>query len=112
MPTVRASGSPAGEGESRTSGMHGSGESDGAEVPMKPPNNATGQLRGAAEVVEGRAPTQENVQKARAVPAQDGGAASQGLKGVRKTARERKQERFTTLLHHLTVDRLRDSYYG
>ncbi|MBZ5626616.1 MAG: group II intron reverse transcriptase/maturase, partial [Acidobacteriia bacterium] len=68
MPTVRASGSPAGEGESR--------------------------------------------KKARAVPAQDGGAASQGLKGVRKTARERKQERFTTLLHHLTMDRLRDSYYA
>jgi group II intron reverse transcriptase/maturase len=27
-------------------------------------------------------------------------------------ARERKQERFTTLLHHLTVDLLRDSYYA
>jgi RNA-directed DNA polymerase len=112
LPTVRASGSPAGEGESRTSGVHGSGESDGAEVPMKPPNNATGQLRGAAEVVEGRAPTKENVQKARAVPAQDGVAASQGLKGVRKAARERKQEQFTTLLHHLTTDLLRDSYYA
>ena len=79
---------------------------------MKPPNYATGQPRGAAEVVEGRAPTKENVQKARAVPAQDGGAASQGLKGVRKAARERKQERCTTLLHHLTTDLLRDSYYA
>ncbi len=27
-------------------------------------------------------------------------------------ARERKQERFTALLHHLTVDLLRDSYYA
>src|SRR6266849_9916705 len=75
-PTVSESRSPAGEGESRTSGMHSSGESDGAEVPMKPSNKAAGQAPGAAERVEGRAPTKENVQKARAVPAQDGGAAS------------------------------------
>ena len=62
--------------------------------------------------MEGRAPTKENVQQARAVPAQHGAAASQGLKGVRKVAKERKQERFTTLLHHLTVNLLRDSYYA
>src|SRR5438445_1801667 len=111
-PTVSESRSPAGEGESRTSGMHSSGESDGAVVPMKPSNKATGQAPGAAERVEGRASTKENVQQARAVPAQHGAAASQGLKGVRKVAKERKQERFTTLLHHLTVNLLRDSYYA
>src|SRR2546427_3428151 len=111
-PTVSESGSPAGEGESRTSGMHSSGESDGAVVPMKPSNKATGQAPEAAERVEGRASTKENVQQARAVPAQHGAAASQGLKGVRKVAKERKQERFTTLLHHLTVNLLRDSYYA
>src|SRR5947207_15294059 len=110
-PTVSESRSPAGEGESRTTGMHSSGESDGAVVPMKPSNKATGQAPEAAERVEGRASTKENVQQARAVPAQHGAAASQGLKGVRKVAKERKQERFTTLLHHLTVNLLRDSYY-
>src|SRR5674476_518155 len=72
-------------------------------TPMKPSNQATGQSPEAAEdpegTPEGRARTKENVQKARAVPAQDGAAASQGLKGVRKAARERKQEQFTTLLH-------------
>src|SRR2546425_7804273 len=111
-PTVSESRSPAGEGESRTSGMHSSGESDGAVVPMKPSNKATGQAPEAAERVEGRASTKENAQQARAVPAQHGAAASQGLKGVRKVAKERKQERFTTLLHHLTVNLLRDSYYA
>ena len=60
----------------------------------------------------GKGANQENVQQARAVPAQHGAAASQGLKGVRKVAKERKQERFTTLLHHLTVNLLRDSYYA
>src|SRR5438477_248550 len=112
LPTERASGSPAGKGESRTSGTHDSEESDRAVVPMKPSNKETGQTPGAAEMAEGRVRTKENVQQAHAVPAQDGVAASQGLKGVRKVARERKQERFTTLLHHLTVELLRDSYYG
>jgi group II intron reverse transcriptase/maturase len=37
---------------------------------------------------------------------------SQGLDGVRKAARERRQERFTALLHHLNVDLLRDSFYA
>src|SRR6266702_1893422 len=84
LPTARTSGSPAGEGESRTSGTHGGEESDGAVLPIKPANQATGKATEAAEVAEGRAPTKENVPKARAVPAQDGAAASQGLKGVRK----------------------------
>jgi len=35
-----------------------------------------------------------------------------GLSGVRKAARERKQERFTALLHHLNVGLLRDSFYA
>jgi group II intron reverse transcriptase/maturase len=37
---------------------------------------------------------------------------SQGLRGVRKAATERKQEKFTALLHHVTVDLLRDSFYA
>jgi RNA-directed DNA polymerase len=37
---------------------------------------------------------------------------SQGLDGVRKAAKERKQERFTALLHHLNVDLLRESFYA
>jgi group II intron reverse transcriptase/maturase len=37
---------------------------------------------------------------------------SQGLHGLRKAAKERKQERFTALLHHLNVGLLRDSFYA
>jgi retron-type reverse transcriptase len=37
---------------------------------------------------------------------------SQGLRGVRQAAKERKQERFTTLLHHLSISLLRDSFYA
>ena len=37
---------------------------------------------------------------------------SQGLGGVRQKARGNKQEQFTALLHHLTIDLLRESYYA
>jgi group II intron reverse transcriptase/maturase len=37
---------------------------------------------------------------------------SQGLDGVRKAAKAKKQERFTALLHHLTIELLRDSFYA
>ena len=45
-------------------------------------------------------------------PTQSGARVSQGLNGVRERARKNKQERFTALLHHVSIDRLRDSYYG
>jgi RNA-directed DNA polymerase len=37
---------------------------------------------------------------------------SQGLAGVRRAARERKERKFIALLHHLTVALLRDSFYA
>ena len=37
---------------------------------------------------------------------------SQGLAGVRKAAKEHKEMKFTALLHHLTVDLLRGSFYA
>jgi hypothetical protein len=37
---------------------------------------------------------------------------SQGLDGVRQAARERKQERFTALLHHLSIGLLHDSFHA
>jgi RNA-directed DNA polymerase len=45
-------------------------------------------------------------------PTQSGERVSQGLNGVRERARKNKQERFTALLHHVTVKLLWDSYYG
>ena len=45
-------------------------------------------------------------------PTQSGERVSQGLNGVRERARKNKQEQFTALLHHVTVELLRDSYYG
>ena len=108
--TASNTGSPAGKGPGRNASAHGGEESDGVAVPMKPSNNATEQQAEAAEKGEGRTPTKENTNQHHTPPAQDGKGVSQGLAGVRPVAKERKQERFTTLLHHLTVDLLRVSF--
>jgi len=88
---------------------HALEESDWAVVPMKRLNK---EATASAEAVEERAQTKENVAEPGTSPTQRGERVSQGLGGVRQAARERKQERFTSLLHHLTVDLRRDSYYA
>jgi len=75
---------------------------------MNLPNN---EEQFSAEVGEGRMRAKENIVQSSTRPTQSGGRVSQGLRGVRKVARERKQERFTALLHHLTIDLLRESFY-
>jgi len=102
--------SPAGEGASRKPGMHGDEESDRAIVPMRRANKAEAKHAEAAEPVEGRVRTKENIEQASTPPAQNGRGVSQGLGGVRQAAKERKKERFTTLLHHVSVDLLRQSF--
>ena len=84
-------------------------ESDHAIVPMKPTNREGSP---SAEPVEGRARTKENDVQPHTQPTQSGARVSQGLDGVRQKARGNKQERFTALLHHLTIDLLRDSFYA
>ena len=94
---------------SRTTDMHVSEKSDCAIVPVNRPNKG-GQL--PAEAGEGRAQMKENIDQPHMLLTQSGKGMSQGLDGVRKAARDRKQERFTALLHHLSVDLLRDSFYA
>src|SRR5258706_15147206 len=89
--------------------MSGPEKSDCAAVPVNQPNK---EGQPSAEVGEERAQTRENIVQSHMHPTQNGKRMSQGLDGVRKVARERKQERFTALLHHLKVDLLRDSFYA
>jgi RNA-directed DNA polymerase len=95
--------------QSHKSGMHGAEESDRAIVPMNQPNNED---LSSAEVGEGRTRTKENIDQPNTNPTQSGESVSQGLSGVRRRAKESKQERFTALLHHLTVELLRDSFHA
>jgi RNA-directed DNA polymerase len=93
----------------RTADMHVQEKSDCAVVPV---NRSNKEAQVSAEAGEGRAQTKENIAQSHMYPTQSGKRMSQGLHGVRKAARERKQERFTALLHHLSVDLLRDSFYA
>ena len=99
----------AGEGVSRTSRMHISEESDSGIVPMNHPNKDGRPLE---EGEEGRTLIKENTHQLSTRSTQSEIRVSQGLAGVRKAARERKEMKFTSLLHHVTVDLLRDSFYA
>lgn len=90
--------------------MHVFEESDsGIFVPMNH-SNKDGRL--SAEGEEGRPLIKENTHQLNTSSTQSETRVSQGLAGVRQTARERKEEKFTALLHHLTVGLLRQSFYA
>src|ERR1035441_5818678 len=109
MPEENVVDRTAGEGESRTSRTHVSEESDSGIVPM---NHSNKDGQPLAESGEGRPLIKENIHQLITHSTQSEARVSQGLEGVRKAARERKEMKFTALLHHLTIDLLRDSFYA
>jgi len=89
--------------------MDGREKSDGLVVPVKLPNNAQG---GAAEVVEGSGSAKGNAaSETRPGPRAGQGALSE-LGRVRRVAQTDREARFTALLHHVDVDRLRAAYFA
>jgi retron-type reverse transcriptase len=56
--------------------------------------------------------TKENIMESNTGLTQSREKVSQGLRGVRERARKNKQERFTALLHHVTPNLLRESFYA
>jgi RNA-directed DNA polymerase len=89
--------------------MHGREKSDPAIVAGKPTNKA-GQP--GAEPVEPRAGAEGNAGQQRTRRAQNRASVSQVLDRVRQAARLRKKERFTALLHHLSIDLLREAFFA
>jgi group II intron reverse transcriptase/maturase len=88
--------------------MNGKGKSDRSIVPTKRPNKAA---TAAAEDVEGRDLTKGNVDEQNADRTQNRiKAAPSALDRVRDRARRDKDATFTALLHHITIDRLREAY--
>ena len=87
--------------------MNGPEKSDSVVVAVKPANKA-GQP--AAEWVEPRTGTKGNTGQPHTRRTQSRGSVSQGLDRVRNAAKQRKKEKFTSLLHHVTVDLLRESF--
>jgi group II intron reverse transcriptase/maturase len=87
--------------------MHGRGKSDEAIVARKPANKAE---RSAAEPVERRAEAEGNASQSSTGRVQSRGAVSQGLERIRQAARERKKEKFISLLHHISVELLGEAF--
>src|SRR5690349_11545657 len=98
------------------SDMHVSGESYSSIVPGKPTNK--GWVPKPAELVEGRGLTKENTKQLlldRTQSRKSNGKPfiprSRGLLGVREAARREKRLKFTSLLHHITPEFLRASFF-
>jgi RNA-directed DNA polymerase len=87
--------------------MDGRGKSDGPVVPAKPPNKPG--LPGA-EAVEGRGSAKGNAVGETRSGRRAGPGALSGLDRVREVAQRDRDARFTALLHHVSVDRLRAAY--
>jgi len=88
--------------------MHGHGESDFAIVAGKPTNKAE---RSAAEPVEPRAEAEGNASQQSTGRAQSRGTVSQALERIRQAARQRKKEKFTALLHHISIELLGEAFF-
>ncbi len=84
--------------------MYDRGKSDGLVVPEKPSNKALG---GVAEMVEERRPSEGNTAGETRPGRSAGLSVPSELDRVRQMALKDREVRFTALLHHVTVDRLR-----
>ena len=89
--------------------MHGDGESYHGVVPTKQPNQSG---EPPAEVAEGRPWTKENAPQSNPHRTRSRESGPSGRERVRETARKNGKLKFTALLHHGTVELLRESYYG
>src|SRR5246127_161514 len=89
--------------------MHDQEKSDSGIVAGKPTNKAG---RPAAEAVEPGPEPEGNADQQSTLRTQGRERVTQALGRVRQAARQRKKEKFTALLHHITVDTLRGAYYA
>jgi len=97
----------AGKASGQTPAMHGVGKSDRPIVPAKSLNKA---VRAAAEAMEGRGLVKGNTAEQNAPRTQSRVGAPNALSRVRQRAKGAKNERFTALLHHISLDRLRTAF--
>lgn len=89
--------------------MNSQGKSDTPVVPTKSPNKAK---TPAAEVMEGRGVAKGNTSQQNASRTQRRISAPSALERVRQAAKRDRKAKFTALLHHVTVDKLRESFFS
>ena len=84
-------------------------KSDLPEVARKRANKAA---TAVAEPVERRGGAKENAELQSTVRTQSRAAVSQAQSRIRETVIRNRRDKLTALLHHLTVDVLRASFFG
>jgi RNA-directed DNA polymerase len=87
--------------------MHGCGKSDRPVVPAKSLNKAA-----VAEAAEERGLAKGNADSETRAGLRAGQDAPNGLDRVRRIAATDKEARFTALMHHVTIRRLREAYWA
>jgi RNA-directed DNA polymerase len=88
--------------------MHGRGKSDSAIVAVNPTNKAE---RSAVEAGEPRAEAKGNASQHRTRRTPSRASVTPVLERIRRTARERKKEKFTALLHHVSVAHFEAAFF-
>src|SRR3989337_13564 len=83
-------------------------KSDSAIVALKPANNVE---QSTAEPVEPRAGTKGHASQHSTHRMQSRASVSQARERIRQAARQRKKEKFTALLHHLSIDHLEEAFF-
>jgi len=92
--------------------MNGQGKSDNLVVPVTPSNKGNGEPL-PAEKVEGSELAKGNLKWRNRSRTQGRGDLQNALLRIRQAAAKDKQQRFTTLWHHVyNVDRLREAYFN
>jgi group II intron reverse transcriptase/maturase len=99
---------PLRKGQGRKPEMNERGKSDRLVVLTSPPNKA---VQAVAEAVEGSSLAKGNTTSTTRPGHSAGVSGLNGLDRVREVARRDKDARFTALLHHVDVDRLRQAYW-
>jgi len=93
--------------------MHDREKSHSAIVTAKPTNKAEAtSVADATEPVESRAGTKRNAEEQSTHRIQGRVRVTQALDRVRQAARQRRDEKFTALFHHLSVDMLREAFFA
>jgi RNA-directed DNA polymerase len=89
--------------------MHEGRKSDVSVVVMKPLNEAA---QAAEELVERRGMTEGNVDQQSTPRTPSRTNVTQALDRIRRTAKERKKEKFTALLHHISPELLEAEFFA
>lgn len=99
-----------GKANGHTPDMHAGGKSDDGIVLKKQPNNDG--TSPSAEAVEGRPSIEGNAFQTATLRTQSRVGVSIGLQRVREVARRDRRAQFTALMHHITPDLLRTSFFA